>query len=486
MVPGETFRRSPRPSETNSPTTPKSQPLSFVQFLAHVRIESDPDEGGTGGPIPFDVYDYQRERAEAWADGGSEIILKPRQIGFSWLLAAYAYWTAAYHQSSHVALFSAGETEVKKLIAKVDWIHRFLPARYRAAGQVGIMSASFDGASTITGYPATKKAGIGTTLKLAAFDEAAFHAYLKDNQGAVVPALGDFGQLIILSTADPSLGPSGHFFDFYWASRREETNCAAVFLPADIRPGRDAAWFEREKRKYPDDEHTFSAFYPFREEDAFIGRSGLVFPQFDRERHVREGDPVTWEECISRWACYDLGAGDPTAVVPLGLYRRADGSRAVHQFGEWYKTTGAPSVEEIADYLTEWHDRAPFDSIEPDPVGAAAAIAESLRGAYSLPVRDKPLSRDKGERLGIHAMYLDNGWLTINARCANSIREYVGYRWRENTDPNSRERYTTGTPVDNHADGIDARGGALVAIYFDELNRTSDDAESAQMGDVAW
>ena len=453
-----------------------------------MRIESDPKDpqnGGIAGPIPFDVYDYQRERAESWASGTSEIILKPRQIGFSWLAACYAYWTAAYHRSSHVALFSAGETEVKKLMAKVAYVHDYLPAEMRAPGKVGIESASFDGASTVTGYPATKKAGIGTTLRLALFDEAAFHAYLGENQGAVVPALGDFGQLIVLSTADPELGPSGHFFDFYWQSKAGKTNCSSVFLPADIRPGRDDAWFEKEKLKYTD-LRVFQAFYPWTDQEAFVGRSGLVFPQFDPARHVRAGNPVAWEECISRWGCYDLGGGDPTAVVLLGLYRRADGSRAVHQFDEWYKPSGAPSVEEIGDYLTEWHDRAPFEWIEPDPVGAAAAIGESLRSVYGLPVRDKPLSRDKGERNGIHGMYLDNGTLTINADCTHSIKEYAGYRHRRLTDPNSREKYATTTPVDHHADAIDARGGALVAIYFDELNRTSDDAESAQMGDVAW
>jgi len=453
-----------------------------------VRIESDPKEGGTGGPIPFAVYDYQHERAESWAAGNSEIILKPRQIGFSWLAAAFTYWTAAYHQSSHVALFSAGETEVKKLIDKVGYVHDHLPVQYRAAGKVGAMTAAFDGASTVTGYPATKKAGIGTTLKLALFDEAAFHEYLKENQGAVVPALGDFGQLIVLSTADPDLGEYGHFHDFYFASKAGRTNCAAVFLPADCRPGRDAAWFANERAKYVDDDR-FRAFYPFTDAEAFIGKTGLVFHQFSKDRHVRDDDPCEWEDCIARYASYDIGGGgtgDPTAIVAVGLYRRSDGSAAVHQFGEWYKTTGAPSTEEIGNYLAEWHDLAPFDSIEPDPVGAAVATAESLRAVYHLPVREKPLSRDKKERNNIHAMYLDQGRLTLRSAHERSIREYSGYRWRELTDPNSKERYATSTAVDNHADAIDARGQTLVAIYFDELNRTSDGAESAQMGDVAW
>ena len=60
--------------------------------------------------------------------------------------------------------------------------------------------------------------------------------------------------------------------------------------------------------------------------------------------------------------------------------------RAVHQFSELYKPTGAPTVEEIGGYLLRWHGRAPFLAVEPDPVGATSAVAASLY-ALGLPVR---------------------------------------------------------------------------------------------------
>lgn len=455
-------------------------PPDFWTYLAHVRIESDPDITIGGGPIAFVPYHYQRERLECWLDGDSEWLLKPRQIGFSWLVAAYTYWRAAYHQASHVALFSKGELEVHQLLRKVSYIHRHLPEAVRAGGTITTEAAAFRNGSTITGYPATQAAGIGTTLALAVFDEAAFHPQFEANHAAVAPALGDFGQCIVLSTANPELGPAGAFHDGYQAAKQGESVYRAVFLPADIRPGRDEAWFARERLKFPGDEERFAAYYPFTDAEAFVGKSGLVFPQFSVQKHVRVGNPVAWQDCIARVACYDLGGGDPTAVVPLGLYRRSDGLRAIHQFGEMYKQTGAPTVDEIAGYLLRLHEQAPFDSIEPDPVGVASTVAASLY-AMGLPVRGEmdqrggfrptPLTRDPGERRSIQAMYLENGLLTINSNCVHSIREFAGYRWKENIDPNSKDRYRIATPVDHHGDAMDARGGALVAVYYGEMNR---------------
>src|SRR3990167_10809182 len=82
---------------------------SFLYFLQWCSIRSS--EGGRG-KIPFALYDYQQEVAERWEaaywsdhlDGYVE--LKARQIGFSWLLAAFLLWATMYHQSSDAGLFS--------------------------------------------------------------------------------------------------------------------------------------------------------------------------------------------------------------------------------------------------------------------------------------------------------------------------------------------------------------------------------------------
>ena len=59
--------------------------------------------------------------------------------------------------------------------------------------------------------------------------------------------------------------------------------------------------------------------------------------------------------------------------------------------------------------------------------------------------------------------------LTIDPSCDGSLHEFDGYRWLERVDPNSRERYRTGTPVDHHADAMDARRYAVMAINNDRV-----------------
>lgn len=441
------------------------KPLSFLGFLTHVQIESDPDEGGTGGPIPFDVYDYQRERALAWESGVSEIILKPRQVGFSWLAAAYAYWTAGYHQSAHVALFSAGETEVKKLIAKVSYIHDHLPLSIQASGKVGIETAAFIGGSTITGYPATKKAGIGTTLKVALFDEAAFHAYLRENQGAVVPALGDFGQLIILSTADPSLATYGHFHDFYFKSKAGLTNCAAVFLPADIRPGRDAAWFANERLKYPNDPDTFSAFYPFTDLEAFVGRTGLVYGRderdgvliFDEVRNMKPA-PTEWAKCKWRIGGVDPGSQDPTGMLAVGVTQ----DERVHVYS-LSRRRGPVGVQEMAEWFWEIEQRGggKFNWTVCDP--SAVSVPKSL---IQVGIPCYPANNDKRARLGLVATWLKSGRLTFSPHLKEIAEEMHSYWYveRKENGLGGGNPAATRTPANHHADLLDVLGYICLAI----------------------
>lgn len=422
-------------------------------------------ESGVGGAIPFDLYDYQRERAEAWAAGASEIILKPRQIGFSWLVACYAYWTAGYHQSAHVALFSAGELEVKKLISKVAYVHEHLDPAIRAIGTVGIEQASFPNGSTITGYPATRKAGIGATLKLAVFDEAAFHAYLKDNQGSVVPALGSFGQLLILSTADPSLGTYGHFHDFYFASKRGETNCKAVFLPADIRPGRDQAWFERERTKYPNDPDRFAAFYPFNDVEAFVGRTGLVYGRdehdgvliFDEARNMKPA-PAQWAECKWRVAGVDPGGTDPTAMLAIGVTQ----DERIHVY-RLFRKRGPVGATMVAEWLweTEQKGNGKLNWVVGDP-SQASMIAELNHHG----IKAYPANNDKAARLGLVASLLKEGRLTFSPHLTEIVEEMHSYWYveRKENSLNAGKATNTRTPGSHHADLLDVLGYVCLAI----------------------
>ena len=480
--------------------------MSFEAFLRHVKIESD--DRARPGAIPFELYGYQADTAGWWQSGDDYIYLKARQLGISWLEAAYKVYVSGLTPGSHSCVFSKSERESKKQLWRCAYIVNKMEPGILPEARLSKTEIEFANGSTILAFPSTEDVGISYTFQLVVADEAAFHPFGSENYGAYVPAIADSGQLLVSSTANPKLGPSGFFYDLWenaggFLGRVADdgrivevdgspvpslNGMIPVFLKWSKRPGRDDDWREAQRKRYKGMPEAFDAYYPEMPRDAFVGKSGLVFPAFSPERHVRASDPVKWEECIARYGCYDLGGRDPTAIDIMGIYRRADGSRGVHQFAEFHQQTGFVGTHTIGDWFSEWEAKAPFDSIEPDPVGAAASVAETLRAVYGLPVRYEPVSRNKAERNRIHSLYLEDDVLTINEKCENAIREYASYRIREKTDPNSRERYATSTPVDHHGDHKDAQGGCLVAIYFDELNRGDFSGSTSEpaFGDIAW
>lgn len=434
---------------------------SFVDFLTYVTIESD--DPVHPEPIRFEPYDYQVERAIAWERGDSEVVLKARQLGFSWLLAAFKLWVAQYRRWN-VGYYSRGKDEAKhQLERRVEYIWRHLPIELQVPYTKRDTLIEFTGGGSILAFPGTEDAGVGYTFQLIVPDEAAFHQFGAINYAAYLPTLSAGGQLVLCSTADPKLGPHGFFYDLWETTVSGETGYTPVFVPWHARPGRTEEWFAREKAKYKAAPEAFDAYYPATPEEAFVGRSGMVYPQFSRDKHVgwKQAVPVPWEACIYRWAGYDLGGGDPTAIVVLGAYKNRDGVLRVHQYGEWYRprNQGTPSAQDMYVYLSGWHQRGKFVHIEADP--KEPSMCASLR-QMNLPARVADWKRQDG--LALQGEYLGMEWLTIDESCVNSIAEFGGYRWLERTDPNSKDRYATSTPVDNHADAMDARRYALMGM----------------------
>lgn len=423
----------------------------------------------------MEPWPHLLERAAAWDTGESELVLKARQLGVSWLLAAFAVYRAR-QTGALILILSQGQSEAYELLGKCRFINDELPQALRlrvvtdSAGEL-----AFEGGGRIIALPATQRAGRGYTASLVIADEAAFHPWAALNYAAYKPTLDGGGQLLMVSTAN---GAAGNFFhDLYWQTERGETGFAAVFIPWHARPGRDAEWLRRERAAFVGLPAEFDQEYPNTPSSAFVQLTGLVYGAdetgalvFDPQANVINGDPVPWEACNVRYAAYDLGGGDPTAVVLLGAYRRSgEGLLRVHQYGEMYQRTGAPTVEALYAYMARWAERAPFAWVEGDPAPGGEVVAASLR-ALGLPVR--AALNNRGEGIGLQGQYLRNRWLTLNAQtCGESIREFSGYRWLNRVDPNSKDRYATGTPVDNHADAMDARRYGLMGVYRDTMQR---------------
>lgn len=430
----------------------------FGWFVEHyVRIESDSVTRGNLLLVPFD---FQRERIKAWQRGDSEIILKSRQIGFSWLTAAYCLWTAAYHESSHVGVFSAGAREMRKFMRKIRYIQRRLPEELQGNADLAQESITFANESTISGFPSTPDAGIGDTNKLVVFDEWAMHPYGADNLNQVLPTVASGGQIIVMSTANPSLGPAGHFYEQWQFAQANPEIFNPIFVGWDCRPDRDPEFLERERKKHVGQEAAFKANYPTCPEDAFESHTGLVYgpDHFGREAWEKSKiapPAVPWEECKWRIAAHDPGGADPSALLLIGV----SNNEHIHVYAELYHR-GRLSALDISEYLGKADKVGHIDFVVSDP--SQGSLVETLR---QLGWNAHGANNDKGDGIGqVRAMLLENR-LTISPTCTNLITEFGTYWWPTRQHLQAGGKATdTRTPGHHHADALDALRYAVLAI----------------------
>jgi hypothetical protein len=433
---------------------------SFPFFLRHCTIKSD--DPLHPGVSEWQPWPYLTARAEMWASGQSEVVLKARQLGYTWLLAAYMDWRA--RNGWACGIVSKGEPEAYEVIERARFIEDNLPEWLQAGARFKSGTASYPHPQTgsyvaggsLRAFATTPSSGISWTFQCVAFDEFAFHKWGADNYAAIEPTTSAGGQMLIMSTADPTIGPSGIFHDLYWASKAGATGYNAHFEPWYSRPTRDEEWRKRARARYTGLPEEFDAYYPDTDHAAFTAKSGLVFPQFSQLRHVRVAG-VGLEHCTRIVAGVDFGGGDPTAVTILGL----DKQQHVHQYSEFYKR-GAVGVDELAGYLSRAIPAGHPATVVCDPSQGVAI--ETLNRSTPRHILVRAADNKRGEGLGMVAFLLENDRLSIDPSCKDSIAEFPGYRWANKTDPNDKTRYATTAAVDHHADAMDARRYAVLEI----------------------
>lgn len=180
------------------------------------------------------------------------VILKSRQLGVSWLMAGIAIWLFLAFPGSKILMVSKGQKEAKDLMDKAVFLYSNLPPEFHFARQMGdqashIVFRSEELNSEIVSLPDAPGAGRSYTSTVVIVDEWAFQDYAADIYGGLEPTLGQYGQLIGVSTAN---GPSGTFYSIYDGAVKEENGFLPIFLRYDLRPGRTEEWRELEDRKF--------------------------------------------------------------------------------------------------------------------------------------------------------------------------------------------------------------------------------------------
>ena len=243
--------------------------LSFRYFLEFVWIQDTSlnEEGQeSGAAMKFEFWAHLVWFIRVLDLYRSIIVLKARQLGFSWIIAAFFLWLALYHPGSNMLKLSKNELEARKLLAKARFIYERLPDPLKVGikGRVwGKESVEFANDSSIIALSSTKDAGRGETSTGVVQDEADHHEFLEENFGAVRPTVEDKdGYHIMLGTPNQEDAESFFKRTFLSADALDDdcnridpsgTPFVRVYFPWNVREDRDEQWRERLRSMYSDD-----------------------------------------------------------------------------------------------------------------------------------------------------------------------------------------------------------------------------------------
>ena len=265
-----------------------------LKFFEHVKIL----DATTNQIIKYEMWPHLVEFIQAVIEHKQIIVLKSKQVGISWTIAAIALlW--CYKTGANVIMISKGEDEAIELLRKTRFIYTQLP-KYLQLGLKDDAKTllSFPGKqSRIHTLPSTEYAGVGETASLVIWDENEFHPNDKENWAHLKPTIDAGAHGIIVSTVEPARVDS-HFKTIWREARAGNNNFYPIFIPWDAVPNRDEEWLERAERDYYL-KYQFKADYPSTEEEALspiLGRTvfdPLVLQKLQREalkeEEIRQG-----------------------------------------------------------------------------------------------------------------------------------------------------------------------------------------------------
>ena len=227
------------------------------------------------------------------------IILKARQIGVTWLLAALAAWYARFRPNATVVVISKDGPAAARFKWRSKFIIRNLPDWLQLpVGRDNDFEYEFPSIdSRILSLAAGEEAGRSETATIVILDEWAFQEYDRTIYTAILPIV-ERGKLVGISTWNTE---NTLFADIWAKAKRKENSYIPVFIGYNIRPGRGPAWWEA-TRKDAESDAKHRQEYPRTEADAMAAIEGSRFDSEALDRMpIREGKNIfqystQWQE----------------------------------------------------------------------------------------------------------------------------------------------------------------------------------------------
>lgn len=262
---------------------------------------------------------------------------------------------------------------------------------------------------------------------------ASMRNYMVHWQEVIRPTLTDTkGQVLFIST------PKGfnHFYELYLMENKDTDYKSFHFTTFD-NPNIPAEEIEKSRQEITEDRFAQEYLADFRKTE------GLVYKEFDRDRHLFDGDVNNVNEYI---AGVDFGYTNPCAVVHI----KKDYDNTYWVTQEWYKT--GRTEEQIGEYVKSCN----FNAVYPDPENPSAIAILNNKG---IEVREVIKGKDS-VMTGINKVrdLFKRNKLRIHKDCVNLISELETYSYPEKRENQNEPE----NPIKEHDHALDSLRYAIM------------------------
>ena len=205
--------------------------------------------------IALELWEHQKEIVAALLTKRLISIFKVRQIGVSYILAAYSVWYVLSKIGSYVLLTSKGEAEATELLNKCRIIYNNLPdfLKFRMGNSSQTELSFPQMLSSIRAFAATETAGISFTASVVICDEHDSHPYAEQNFINIKPTIDAGGQFISCFTPnDPN--PDTLAKRLFLDAVEGKNDFTPLYFPWQVRPGRTEEWYKSIMKNIPQKE----------------------------------------------------------------------------------------------------------------------------------------------------------------------------------------------------------------------------------------
>lgn len=217
----------------------------FKYFLGKCSLLIAPTMENVGGVRPMEMWPHLIEVANLLMTERLLVWLKSRQVGASWLMAAYVLWYAIFKKGANILLLSKDEVAGVELLDKVRRLENNLPYYLRFEkdedSKLHIHYVYPD--SHLRVFAATETAGVSFTASVIVCDEWEQQRYARRNFDEIKPTIDAGGQFIGIFTPDPE-NPTSFAKAKFTGALERNNGFRAVFTPYNCVPGRDEKWWQ--------------------------------------------------------------------------------------------------------------------------------------------------------------------------------------------------------------------------------------------------